>query len=178
MAEGSYALTNVPDIVDVRIMSDLLAALGLQVELVPAAGLDDGGVPGPAALRIVRPPDVRTEAPYELVERIRASIVVLGPLLGRCGEARVSMPGGDDFGARPIDMHLKGLELLGATFEFSHGHIEARADSLTGAHILLEYPSVGVPTPSMSAPIATSRWQRSTTSGSRAALSIVVTPSA
>src|SRR5256885_1503020 len=69
MAEGSYALTNVPDIVDVRIMSDLLAALGLQVELVPADGLDDGGVPGPASLRIVRPPDVRTEAPYELVER-------------------------------------------------------------------------------------------------------------
>src|SRR5436305_11959385 len=85
MAEGTYALTNVPDIADVRIMSDLLAALGLDVALVPATGLDDGGVPGPAALRIVRPRQVRTEAPYELVERIRASIVVLGPLLGRCG---------------------------------------------------------------------------------------------
>src|SRR5215211_5038036 len=106
------------------IMSDLLAALGLDVTLLPAAGLDDGGVPGPAALRIVRPPVVRTEAPYELVERIRASIVVLGPLLGRCGEARVSMPGGDDFGARPIDMHLKGLEALGATFELRHGYLE------------------------------------------------------
>src|SRR6476646_9955173 len=82
MAEGTYALTNVPDIADVRIMSDLLGALGLDVTLLPAAGLDEGGVPGPAALRIVRPPDVSTEAPYELVELIRASIVVLGPLLG------------------------------------------------------------------------------------------------
>jgi UDP-N-acetylglucosamine 1-carboxyvinyltransferase len=143
MAEGSYALTNVPDIVDVRIMSDLLAALGLQVELVPADGLDAGGVPGPAALRIVRPPEVRTEAPYELVERIRASIVVLGPLLGRCGEARVSMPGGDDFGARPIDMHLKGLEALGARFELRHGYLEGHTDGLRGASITLEFPSVG-----------------------------------
>ena len=143
MAEGSYALTNVPDIVDVRIMSDLLAALGLQVDLVPADGLDAGGVPGPAALRIVRPPDVRTEAPYELVERIRASIVVLGPLLGRCGEARVSMPGGDDFGARPIDMHLKGLEALGARFELRHGYLEGHTDGLRGASITLEFPSVG-----------------------------------
>src|SRR4051812_6797099 len=143
MAEGTYALTNVPDIADVRIMSDLLGALGLDVALVPAAGLDDGGVPGPAALRIVRPPEVRTEAPYELVERIRASIVVLGPLLGRCGEARVSMPGGDDFGARPIDMHLRGLEALGAHFELRHGYLEGRADGLRGASITLEFPSVG-----------------------------------
>ena len=86
MAEGSYALTNVPDIVDVRIMSDLLGALGLQVELVPADGLDDGGVPGPASCGSCgRPRWARS--PYELVERIRASILVLG-LLGRCGEAR------------------------------------------------------------------------------------------
>lgn len=143
MAEGSYLLTNVPDIADVRIMSDLLAALGLDVELVPAAHLDDGGVPGPASLRLVRPPHVGTEAPYELVERIRASIVVLGPLLGRCGEARVSMPGGDDFGARPIDMHLRGLEALGARFELRHGYLEGHTDGLRGASITLEFPSVG-----------------------------------
>src|SRR4029078_1036204 len=90
-----------------------------------------------------RPAEINREAPYELVERMRASIVVLGPLLARFGRARVALPGGDDFGPRPIDMHLQGLELLGATFEFSHGYIEARAESLTGAHILLEYPSVG-----------------------------------
>ena len=89
------------------------------------------------------PDDVVPEAPYELVERMRASIVVLGPLLGRLGEARVSVPGGDDFGHRPIDMHLKGLEELGAEFTTSHGYIEARADNLTGARVLLEFPSVG-----------------------------------
>ncbi len=83
------------------------------------------------------------EAPYELVERMRASIVVLGPLLGRTGRARVAMPGGDDFGSRPIDMHLAGLEQMGATFEFRHGYIEARADQLLGARIVLEFPSVG-----------------------------------
>jgi UDP-N-acetylglucosamine 1-carboxyvinyltransferase len=94
-------------------------------------------------LTIDRPSEIVPEAPYELVERMRASIVVLGPLLARVGRARVAMPGGDDFGPRPIDMHLKGLEQLGATFDFAHGFIEARADFLKGAHILLEYPSVG-----------------------------------
>jgi UDP-N-acetylglucosamine 1-carboxyvinyltransferase len=143
LADGTYELTNVPDIADVRIMSDLLEAMGLRVGLTPATGLDDGGVPGPATLRILRPSSISTEAPYELVERIRASILVLGPLLARCGEARVSMPGGDDFGARPIDMHLKGLEALGASFELRHGYLEGRADGLFGATITLEFPSVG-----------------------------------
>jgi UDP-N-acetylglucosamine 1-carboxyvinyltransferase len=83
------------------------------------------------------------EAPYDQVERMRASIVVLGPLLARFGEARVSVPGGDDFGHRPIDMHLRALEQLGATFTTSHGYIQGRAERLTGAQVLLEYPSVG-----------------------------------
>ena len=83
------------------------------------------------------------EAPYDLVERMRASIVVLGPLLARFGEARVSVPGGDDFGHRPIDMHLRALEQLGATFTTSHGYIEGRAERLVGARVILEYPSVG-----------------------------------
>jgi UDP-N-acetylglucosamine 1-carboxyvinyltransferase len=82
------------------------------------------------------------EAPYELVEQMRASIVVLGPLLARFGRARVAMPGGDDFGSRPIDFHLKGLESMGATFDFAHGYIEARADQLLGTRVMLEYPSV------------------------------------
>ena len=64
------------------------------------------------------------EAPYQLVERMRASIVVLGPLLARCGRARVSMPGGDDFGTRPIDFHLSGLATMGARFETAHGYVE------------------------------------------------------
>jgi UDP-N-acetylglucosamine 1-carboxyvinyltransferase len=143
LAEGTFELTNVPDIADVRIMSDLLEAIGLRVSLAAAAGVDHAGVPGPASLRIVRPAEISTEAPHEMVERIRASIVVLGPLLARCGEARVSMPGGDDFGGRPIDMHLKGLEALGASFELRHGYLEGRADGLRGASITLEFPSVG-----------------------------------
>ena len=69
--------------------------------------------------------DLTPVAPYELVERIRASINVLGPLLTRCGRVRLSMPGGDDFGARPIDMHVAGLEAMGAEFKFSHGELEA-----------------------------------------------------
>jgi UDP-N-acetylglucosamine 1-carboxyvinyltransferase len=132
LAEGRYVLGNVPAIADVDWMSELLASMGMDVVRS-----------GPHELTIDRPAEIVPEAPYELVERMRASIVVLGPLLARVGRARVAMPGGDDFGPRPIDMHLKGLEQLGATFEFAHGFIEARADFLKGAHILLEYPSVG-----------------------------------
>ena len=132
LAEGRYVLHNVPNILDVECMSDLLRSMGMRVER--KADHD---------LTIDRPPDITPEAPYELVERMRASIVVLGPLLARLGHARVALPGGDDFGPRPIDMHLKGLEQLGATFEFAHGYIEGHADRLTGANILLEYPSVG-----------------------------------
>jgi UDP-N-acetylglucosamine 1-carboxyvinyltransferase len=94
-------------------------------------------------LAITVGPDGSAEAPYELVERMRASIVVLGPLLGRFGRARVAMPGGDNFGTRPIDMHLRGLEALGAEFEFAHGVIEARAEVLRGASVVLDFPSVG-----------------------------------
>jgi UDP-N-acetylglucosamine 1-carboxyvinyltransferase len=142
LTEGVVELTNVPDIADVRIMSDLLEAMGLRIE-IRHAGRGPADVLEPASLRIERPPEISVEAPYELVERIRASIVVLGPLLARCGEARVSMPGGDDFGARPIDMHLKGLEALGASFELRHGYLEGRADGLRGTAITLEFPSVG-----------------------------------
>ena len=92
---------------------------------------------------IEHPAGIMPEAPYELVERMRASIVVLGPLLARFGRARVALPGGDDFGPRPIDMHRRGLEQLGASFEHAHGYIEARADQLVGTSILLEFPSVG-----------------------------------
>jgi UDP-N-acetylglucosamine 1-carboxyvinyltransferase len=132
LAEGRYVLGNVPAIADVETMSDLLTSMGMSVTRS-----------GPHELTIDRPSEIVPEAPYELVERMRASIVVLGPLLARVGRARVAMPGGDDFGSRPIDMHMKGLEQLGATFEFAHGYIDARADILSGARILLEYPSVG-----------------------------------
>jgi UDP-N-acetylglucosamine 1-carboxyvinyltransferase len=92
-------------------------------------------------LRVTIPDKVNPEAPYELVERMRASIVVLGPLLARHGRARVSMPGGDNFGPRPIDMHLAGLQQLGATIEMAHGNVEASADRLAGSRVVLEFPS-------------------------------------
>jgi UDP-N-acetylglucosamine 1-carboxyvinyltransferase len=132
LCEGEYTLRNVPAITDVGIMSELLRSMGAGVTPTEAG-----------TLRISQGATCGTEAPYELVERMRASIVVLGPLLSRFGQARVALPGGDDFGSRPIDMHLSGLEQLGATFELRHGYIDARADTLLGAHVLLEFPSVG-----------------------------------
>ena len=131
LAPGEHHLHHVPDIVDVALMRDLLAATGSTTSF--ADGL----------LTVTTPEESIPEAPYELVESMRASIVVLGPLLARHGVARIALPGGDDFGPRPIDMHLAGLERLGATFTSSHGYIEARADLLTGAEVLLEFPSVG-----------------------------------
>lgn len=139
LAPGAYVLRNVPRIADVDCMGELLTSMGMRVRWV---SVDDDGAHGDE-LHIERPDEIVPEAPYEQVEKMRASIVVLGPLLARFGRARVAMPGGDDFGPRPVDMHLKALEELGATFEFSHGYIEARAEVLTGTRILLEFPSVG-----------------------------------
>ena len=132
LADGVFELTNVPDIADVGIMGDLLAAIG--VEMIR---------PRPDELVLTNTGAITPVAPYELVERIRASINVLGPLLTRYGHVRLSMPGGDDFGARPIDMHVAGLEAMGATFKFSHGYLEAFADRLHGADITFDFPSVG-----------------------------------
>lgn len=132
MADGVYRLSNVPAIADVRIMSDLLEAIGVSTTFEA-----DGSI------TMTNHGAITPVAPYELVERIRASINVLGPLLARCGHVRLSLPGGDDFGSRPIDMHLKGLEAMGATFELRHGYVEATVEQLMGADITLEYPSVG-----------------------------------
>ena len=136
LAEGTYELTNVPGIADVGAMCELLAVMGV---------VSHRSATTPDRLRLVVPSEVVPEAPYELTERLRASIAVLGPLLARCGTARVSLPGGDDFGGpRPIDMHVRGLEALGATFELRHGELLASAvDGLRGADITLEFPSVG-----------------------------------
>ena len=132
LCDGTFELTNVPDIADVVIMGDLLRAIGVSIER-----------PAPGRLLLTDHGDLTPVAPYELVERIRASINVLGPLLTRCGHVRLSMPGGDDFGARPIDMHVAGLEAMGTTFKFSHGYLEAFADRLHGADITFDFPSVG-----------------------------------
>ncbi len=93
-------------------------------------------------MTITVPHDVGAEAPYELVRQMRASIVVLGPLLARLGRARVAMPGGCNIGSRKIDLHLKGLERMGATISSDHGYLEA-SGSLRGADIALDWPSVG-----------------------------------
>jgi UDP-N-acetylglucosamine 1-carboxyvinyltransferase len=132
LADGVYTLTNVPAIADVDTMSDLLAAIGVTTQRH-----------GDDLMTMTSGPTITPVAPYELVERIRASINVLGPLLGRFGHVKLSLPGGDDFGSRPIDMHLSGLEEMGATFELRHGYVEARADRLLGADITFQFPSVG-----------------------------------
>ncbi|MGH8927000.1 MAG: UDP-N-acetylglucosamine 1-carboxyvinyltransferase [Acidimicrobiia bacterium] len=132
LAPGRHQLTNVPNIDDVRLMGDVLSHLGCHIRR------ENG------SLWIVTPDGLTPEAPLELVRQMRASIVVLGPLLARCGEARVALPGGDDLGARPIDMHLQGLERMGASFRLVHGVLEASAESgLTGAEVELSFPSVG-----------------------------------
>ncbi len=138
LAEGRHELANVPRIEDVEIMADMLRALGAGVSW---AGEGRLVVDSPAA------GDIVPAAPYELVDRMRASIVVLGPLLTRCGRASVSMPGGDDFGDRPIDFHLGGLGAMGARFDTVHGNVEGRVDPeiggsrLVGSTVVLEYPS-------------------------------------
>ena len=130
LAPGTHRLENVPRITDVAIMGELLQAMGVTVVRE-----------GAGTLVITTPRDLEPVAPYELVEAMRASIVVLGPLLARYGMARVSRPGGDDFGQRPIDFHVRALEDLGAKFTTDHGYIDGRCGRLAGAHIVLEYPS-------------------------------------
>jgi UDP-N-acetylglucosamine 1-carboxyvinyltransferase len=132
LADGVYELTNVPAINDVAIMGDLLGALGVRSHS-----------PERGTLVLTNDGQLVPVAPYEQVERIRASINALGPLLTRCGEVRLSMPGGDDFGARPIDMHIAGLEAMGASFKFAHGELHATAERLHGADIAFSFPSVG-----------------------------------
>src|SRR5690606_1651418 len=119
-----------PRITDVAIMAELLTSMGVTVTREHHT------------LTITVPDEIEPEAPYELVEQMRASVVVLGPLLARSGEARVALPGGDDFGPRPIDMHLRGLAELGAQFEVRHGYVHAHADALVGTRVILEFPSV------------------------------------
>jgi UDP-N-acetylglucosamine 1-carboxyvinyltransferase len=135
LAPGRHVISNVAAIEDVTVMGDVLSAMGVVI--------DRSGLANESSLVLDVPVECTPEAPYELAERIRASIVVLGPLLARFGRAKVPMPGGDDFGSRPIDMHIKGLEAMGADIVVRHGDLDARADRLRGSRINLDYPSVG-----------------------------------
>lgn len=131
MVPGEVTLERVPNITDVHLMADVLRRLGAEVAF-------EGNT-----MRIDCSGELSEEAPYELVTKMRASIQVLGPLLARLGKARVAMPGGDAIGSRPIDLHLKGLERMGAIFRSEHGYVEAQVERLRGTRVLLEFPSVG-----------------------------------
>lgn len=131
LAPGKHRLENVPGLRDIDTTARLLETVG-------------GKVHRQGALFEVDATDiVSVEAPYDLVRTMRASVLILGPLLARLGHARVSLPGGCAIGARPINLHLKGFEALGARIELDHGYVEAHADRLQGAHILLDMPTVG-----------------------------------
>jgi UDP-N-acetylglucosamine 1-carboxyvinyltransferase len=131
LAPGKHRLENVPGLRDIDTTARLLETVG-------------GKVHRQGALFEVDATDIASvEAPYDLVRTMRASVLILGPLLARLGHARVSLPGGCAIGARPINLHLKGFEALGARIELDHGYVEAHADRLQGAHILLDMPTVG-----------------------------------
>jgi UDP-N-acetylglucosamine 1-carboxyvinyltransferase len=130
LAEGDYIIRSVPSIADIYTMKAVLERLGCSVVFE-------------AGTLIIRVPEqIGAEAPYDLVRQMRASIVVLGPLLARRGHARVAMPGGCNIGSRKIDLHLKGLEKMGATIGFDHGYLDA-SGSLQGGDIALDWPSHG-----------------------------------
>jgi len=124
-------LSNVPRLMDVRTMTGLLARMGV------TAHAPEPGVLELSAARIADP-----RAPYELVRTMRASVLVLGPLLARCGEARVALPGGCAIGLRPVDQHVKGLEAMGAEIRVEHGDMTARAERLRGARIVMDLITV------------------------------------
>ncbi len=131
LSEGRSLLRNVPGLRDIETMAGLLRHLGRPVELaIPEVVVNEP--PGP----------VNFEAPYDLVRQMRASVLVLCPLVARYGKARVSLPGGCAIGARPIDQHLKGLECLGATITVEHGYVMAEAKRLRGAEVVFDMPTV------------------------------------
>ena len=132
-SEGKTILKNVPVLSDVFTMNNVVRGLNTQVDF----NQDENTVVVDATQPLTE------EAPYKYVSKMRASIVVLGPILARNGHAKVSMPGGCTIGSRPIDLHLKGLEAMGAQITQTAGYIEAKADRLMGAHIYMDFPSVG-----------------------------------
>ncbi len=131
LTEGISTLTNLPTLRDIRTHKKLLSWLGVSCEEV-----------SPSELRLDTSQVKGWEAPYDLVKTMRASILVLGPLVARLGKARVSLPGGCAIGARPINLHLKGLEQMGARLELKHGYVEAKARQLKGAEIVFDLPTV------------------------------------
>ncbi|WP_432406997.1 UDP-N-acetylglucosamine 1-carboxyvinyltransferase [Wukongibacter sp. M2B1] len=132
LAQDTVILEDIPALMDVEVISEVLTSLGAVVKK------DENGI-----LEINSSGINNSEAPYDLIRKMRASFLVIGPLLARMGKARVSLPGGCAIGARPIDLHLKGLSALGAKIDLGHGYVEAQADKLIGDKIYLDFPSVG-----------------------------------
>jgi len=130
LADGWNTYHNIPDLLDIKTVCKLLANLGARIE------------PGPVT-RICAGRDIRREAPYDLVKTMRASVLVLGPLVARFGEASVSLPGGCAIGARPVNLHIKALQEMGAEVELRDGYILAKAKRLRGANIYFDISTVG-----------------------------------
>lgn len=133
LAEGECEILEAPALRDVDVMCKLLRSIGSEV----TKDYDNDRI------QIFTEKILFEQAPYELVKLMRASILAMGPLLARTGKARIALPGGCAIGARPIDLHLKGFQALGAEIEQGHGYVEARADELTGGKVYLDFPSVG-----------------------------------
>ena len=133
LGDADYELSNLPRVRDIHTMASLLERVGVTIEWAADAAdrvvVSVRGIAG-------------CEAPYDLVKTMRASILVLGPLLARWGQAKVSLPGGCAIGARPVNLHLMGLEKMGAQISIAHGYIEAKATRLRGATILFDQPTV------------------------------------
>ena len=135
LTDEPVSLESVPDLADTTSMLRLLQVLGVEARHL-------AGMPGRVALHC--PEMMSTTAPYDLVRKMRASVLVLGPLVARCGRASVSLPGGCAIGTRPIDLHLAGLEALGATIELDGGYVHAKApNGLKGGTVQFRQPSVG-----------------------------------
>jgi UDP-N-acetylglucosamine 1-carboxyvinyltransferase len=140
LSEEPLTLRHVPVLADITTLSHLLVQHGAAVTMVGARTPHEHG----HALKIDARNIISTTAPYDLVRRMRASVLVLGPLLARCGEARVSLPGGCAIGTRPVDLHIKGMEALGAKIDLEQGYIHAQAPrGLTGAEFIFPKVSVG-----------------------------------
>jgi UDP-N-acetylglucosamine 1-carboxyvinyltransferase len=138
LTDARLTLTNVPNLADVVFMAELLQGLGVDVQWTPGNGLGHGGT-----YTLNAGGKIDTTAPYDIVRKMRASFLVVGPLLARLHEAKVSLPGGCAIGARPVDLHLKGLEAMGAEIQLADGYVLARApNGLKGA--TFEFPGVSV----------------------------------
>ena len=132
VAKGEYILKNVPNLRDIRVLMKLLEDLGMETERIDET-----------TYKIKNDGFKRNEASYEIVKQMRASFLVMGPMIANLEESVVSFPGGCAIGSRPVDLHLKGFEALGAEITRVHGYIHAKSDKLKGAEIPLTFPSVG-----------------------------------